>query len=297
MKNEIPQVEFKKPESIEFDFEIYPLQQLFSGYLNGEITDHSIESPHRVSFYLIIFITNGQGAHYIDFQPYSYKKGSILFLTKGQIHAWEVNEKNEGFVILFTEEFIQKSFGFSQILQYYRLFNYQLYTPVVQLEKEQYHEFSDIIQKLEQEFLAPNDFAKEKIISSLLNYLLMKAERFTRQERLPVNKEDHQRLFIDFKNLLFKNYQNNRNASFYADSLHISYKHLNTVCKSTINQTAKEFINTFLILELKRRLISADISIKELTYQMGFDEPTNLVKFFKKYVGQTPAQFRKFYQK
>jgi AraC-like DNA-binding protein len=35
------------------------------------------------------------------------------------------------------------------------------------------------------------------------------------------------------------------------------------------------------------------ISIKEITYQAGFDEPTNLIKFFKQRTGQTPAQFRR----
>lgn len=297
MKKEIPRIEFRNSIEMDFDFEILPLSRLFQAYNKGEILDHSIAAPHRVVFNMVLFITKGQGHHYIDFQAYPYKKGSILFLTKGQIQAWDVNEANDGFIIVFSEAFIQKSLGFSQILQYYRLFNYQLYSPVFQLDHQLYQDFLDIILKIEKEFYEQNDFAKEKIIGALMTFLFLKAERLTRQTSLPTNNESYQKLFIDFKNLLFKNYQNNRNADYYADNLGVSYKHLNTVCKTIINQTAKEFINTFLILEIKRILISSNISIKELTYQMGFDEPTNFVKFFKNKVQQTPAQFRKSYQK
>ncbi|MEM6319252.1 MAG: AraC family ligand binding domain-containing protein, partial [Bacteroidota bacterium] len=215
------------------------MRQLFQGHLTGAITDHSIIAPHRLSFHMIFLVTKGEGQHYIDFQSYAYKKGSILFLTKGQIHAWEVKEENDGLLIVFSEAFLQQSFGFSSVLQYYRLFNYQLYTPIHQLEAFQFVEFMDLFSKLKREYNEPNDFAKEKIIGSLMSYLLLKAERLTRQKKLPVENEHYQKLFIDFKNLLFANYKNDRNAAYYADNLGISYKHLNEVCKATINQTAK----------------------------------------------------------
>lgn len=296
MKKEIPQIEFKQSPETSYGFEIIPLHRLFQVYNSGEIPDHSIIEPHRVSFNMILLITKGTGQHYIDFQQYNYQEGSLLFVTKDQIQAFSINENSDGFIILFSEEFIQKSLGFAQLLQYYRLFNYQLYTPILHLNEGQFQEFLEIFHKLEGEFNWPNDFAKEKIISALMTYLLMKSERLTRQQMLLTNKEEHQRLFIDFKNSLFHYYQKNRNAAFYADKLGISYKHLNNICKAIIKKTAKEFIDTFLIIETKRILISSNISTKELTYQMGFDEPTNFVKYFKKHTKQTPAQFRKSYR-
>ena len=77
----------------------------------------------------------------------------------------------------------------------------------------------------------------------------------------------------------------------------ISYKHLNDICKAVLGQTAKEFIDKYLILETKRHLASSNISVKELTFQMGFDEPTNFIKFFKRHTHQTPSQFKKLYKK
>jgi AraC family transcriptional regulator, transcriptional activator of pobA len=51
-------------------------------------------------------------------------------------------------------------------------------------------------------------------------------------------------------------------------------------------------IDERVILEHKRLLVHTDLSIKELAAKTGFDEPTNLVKFFRHHTGHTPAAFR-----
>jgi AraC-like DNA-binding protein len=99
--------------------------------------------------------------------------------------------------------------------------------------------------------------------------------------------------FNSFKNHLEKHFAKTRNAKEYAEMIGISYNRLNAACKSIAGNTAKAFIDKFIILETKRRLATSDISVKELTYAMGFDEPTNFLKYFKKQTGQSPLQFKK----
>jgi AraC-like DNA-binding protein len=67
---------------------------------------------------------------------------------------------------------------------------------------------------------------------------------------------------------------------------------LNTICREFTSLSAKQFIDQWLVLEIKRQLASSGLSIKEIAHQAGFSEPTNLVKFFKQRTGQTPASFR-----
>jgi transcriptional regulator GlxA family with amidase domain len=43
---------------------------------------------------------------------------------------------------------------------------------------------------------------------------------------------------------------------------------------------------------MKRMLKGTDMPVKEIAYDMGFDEPTNMVKFFKKHTSLTPQGFR-----
>ena len=83
-----------------------------------------------------------------------------------------------------------------------------------------------------------------------------------------------------------------RNAEFYANQMNITYKHLNEICKEIINSTAKQFIDDFVLLEAKRQLTNSGIRSTDLAYQLGFREPTNFVKYFKKHTGLTPNQFK-----
>jgi AraC-like DNA-binding protein len=83
-----------------------------------------------------------------------------------------------------------------------------------------------------------------------------------------------------------------RDAKFYAALLNISYRHLNNLCKEFTQKTAKSVIDGFVILEAKRKLFQPDLPIKEISYSMGFDEPTNFVKYFKSHTGVSPKTFR-----
>ena len=71
------------------------------------------------------------------------------------------------------------------------------------------------------------------------------------------------------------------------------YSSLNKICKSFTKKTLKEYIDSALILEIKRMLINMNLNISEIAFELGFDEVTNFSKYFKRRVGQTPNDFRK----
>ena len=255
--------------------------------------DHSPVKPHRLAFYLILFITQGTGVHYIDFRSYTYKKGDILFIAKGQVHAFEAQPDVDGVMLLFTEDFLVKNLVDSDSLPFHRLYNYHLHEPILRLSGIGESTVGNVIQEMSEEFRAADNFAKEEMLRLWLKLLMLKVERIN-QHSAPQQKESKwMLLFRDFRNLLEEQFQETRNAKEYAQMLNISYKHLNEACKSVTGKTAKEFIDAFLILETKRQLVISDISVKELTYKLGFDEPTNFVKFFRRHAGQSPVQFRK----
>ena len=72
----------------------------------------------------------------------------------------------------------------------------------------------------------------------------------------------------------------------------MTYKSLNKICKLAVNQTAKQLIDAHTILEAKRKLVIEGIQVQELAYELGFEEVTNFVKYFKKHTLVTPSQFK-----
>lgn len=290
MTDDIPQVFFQKPLKKEFEFEAMPLERLLE---RSAGLSPRLDRPHRVTFYQIVYITRGQGRHYIDFSSYDYSPGSLLFISAGQVHAFEVNPGTEGFLILFTQDFLTRNMLHSDILAFSRLFNYHLYPPDIPPVDTSSPLFEPIVSEIYNEYLFTNTFAREEIIRTLLRLLLLKAERIKRTLAPLEKNTDRVARFNEFRQLLSDRYIDTRNADAYADMMQISYNHLNRIIKSVAGNTAKAFIDNFVILEAKRHLAVSDASVKELSDIMGFDEPTNFVKYFKKHTGQSPVRFKK----
>lgn len=76
-------------------------------------------------------------------------------------------------------------------------------------------------------------------------------------------------IFLKFEYLLEEDYQISMNADYYAKKLNITYQYLNQLYKEIINQSTKQLIESFVILEVKKRLIKSSIKSCELAYTMA----------------------------
>lgn len=96
---------------------------------------------------------------------------------------------------------------------------------------------------------------------------------------------------------LTENLKQSRSVKYYAEILAISAKKLNYITKKYFAKSAKEYIEEKIILESKILLIESPETVKQISYNLGFTEPTNFNKFFKKFTTITPLQYRKQYIK
>lgn len=268
--------------SLENDgFEILTLDKLLGKY---DLENHYMTKSHRIKFYNILYFTNGEDYHYIDFEKYPVKKGSLIFLNKNQIHNFSKTANYEGYIILFTEKFLNRN-----LINIQKVFYNILSKPYVL--NNCFQEFETIFKQLLDEYQDKNNLFKEKLFVLLFNYLILKSEKLLSNKLIDNQNEKYLTLFEEFTNLLQKNYQISRNVNFYAQKLNISSKHLNSLCRKFLNISAKNTIDNYTILEIKRELIS-NLPIKEIAYKFGFIETTNFVKYFKKQTNISPSKFK-----
>lgn len=256
----------------------------------GPTLDHNPEEPHRVAFYLMILIEEGHGHHFIDFKRHTFKKNDLIFINKQQIHAFDFSQPLCGKVMLFTDDFIkqvQSHMHFPLFSSFYLTSHWQpVFTPGQELQIRA----NSLLKEAEYE-LQHND-SRQMILMLLFSALLMMIMREKRESR----SNDSQKYLASFErfvDLLETRFTDTRDANDYADKLNITYKTLNLICKKVSNQTAKQVVDNYTILEARRRLILSGQPIQQLAYELGFDEATNFVKYFKKHTGMTPSQFRK----
>ncbi len=287
--SEVPNIRFKKDSEQALEFEIIPLSQLF----RQPFPDHDPRKSHRLNFYAVILVTDGQsGTHYIDFNAYEYQKSNLIFVAKEQVHAFSSLQNNEGYLVLFTEAFLTQSMAHEDAIFLQQLFNYPLYHPVVPLPTRPFSEFKTMIAMARRERERVRDFASERILRSYLNLLLLKAQRLRTAHTNYLDSAYYPE-FIHFQQLLRKDIFCSRRVSYYAEQLNMSTKKLNMITQEMVNLPVKTYITSSLILEVKRILANSSVTVNEVGYEAGFDEPTNFVKFVKKHTRMTPTELRK----
>jgi AraC-like DNA-binding protein len=281
-------VKFQNSQNPNAGFDVISLEEL---YTRTDL-EHSPYELHLVEFYMIILIENGQGSHTIDFTEFEYKKGTLLTIRKDQIHQFHKGRNVKGKLLLFTDDFLVSYLEKLEALKSLQLFNEILGVPKIQLSEVQLKEVIGLIERIKTEYFDMNDDYSLGIIRSELHILIAKLYRIKSSKNQIISNRKYLSEFIEFQNLVEQNATKYTKVKDYAKMIGVSTKTLNTVTKTIVNKTAKEFIDDICTKQIKRLLINTELSIKEIAYASGFEESTNFYKYFKRQTELTPEQFR-----
>lgn len=263
--------------------------------LNEFLNKHSeiLFEPHRLGYYQMVFVSGGTGNVWIDSNRYSLTHGSIFALSRGQIELLEASSALSGFAVLFSEEYINKYPGDVGWMNNLKLFDHFSVPVVIDLCEEECNEFIILFDKIGYEYKTENDFAKDEILMSFLKTLLLKSERIKREKIKNIaNNSGDLHYLNQFKNKLEENFSCSRSVQYYAEQLNITSKKLNQITNDFWGRPTKQIIEERVLLETKRLLVHTDMTVKEIGTSLGFNDPTNFNKFFKRYIKSTPTKYR-----
>lgn len=291
MKKLIKEINFENKKTGKFHFDLVGLGDI----LKMKPTDHSQFNHHKLSFYVIIIITDNKGVHSINYKDYSYKKGTIFTLRKDNIHKF-YKTKAKGKFLIFTENFIVRYLDKIEALKSFQLFNEMIGSPKLQLISSDFAEIENLIYQIEKEYLEVNDAYSLEIIRSMIQVLIIKLFRIKSKENGILDNKKYLVSFFSLQKLVEKECFASKKVSYYANKMGITTKTLNNITQSVIAKPAKSFIDEVVIVQIKRLLINSQFSFSEIAYQAGFDEPTNFFKYFRKKTGLSPSQFKETYK-
>lgn len=293
-KQKVVDLHFRHPGH-DLGFEVVPLQALFA---KEKEVDHSLEKdPQRLNFYLCIVFTKGNGSHIVDFTPYAYEPGSIFFISKYQVHNFKVNRANDGFLFVFTEQFIYDHRTGVSLLNMLHIFDNLMSSPKLPANPSQTTELRVLADQIIEEYGKPFDHLHVNILRNLFLTFILKAERVLQSEMDVHEGESDYRSFRDFRESLEHYYREYHNVQDYARLLSSTPKKLNALVKRVAGKTAKQFVDERIVLEAKRILSIGDMSAQEVAFSLGFGDPTYFIKYFKRHTRQTPKAFQKGYTK
>lgn len=128
------------------------------------------------------------------------------------------------------------------------------------------------------------------ILKALLKVYLLNLVR-VRQKAFLLQDVNQKRVY-EFIMLLNEHYLQERKAGFYASQLGITEKRLNQILIEKMHKTVTQQLHMRLILEAKRLIIASNLTIKEIAWQLNFEDRGYFTRFFKKQTGMTPEAFK-----
>ncbi|MEM1120706.1 MAG: AraC family transcriptional regulator [Bacteroidota bacterium] len=272
-----------------------PAQVDFNLQSMSEIYDRTkgvTDVPHRHDYYTTLLIKKATGKHIIDFEKYPLKDLEVHFVSPGQVHQVETTSRPTGWVITFSRTFLAQNNIPESFISNINLFKTFGSAPPLALDEPTLTKLVNIVSDMEN--CMPQELNyRSRALGALLQLFLIYANNSRALDAEQLEEENKSVCLLrDFKNLVDEKYADWHKVKDYASEIHISPKHLSQTVKDLTGKTAKTLIQDRQLLEAKRLLLHTNLSIKEIAYSIGFDEPLHFSGFFKKKSGTSPSTFR-----
>lgn len=247
----------------------------------------AVTFPFRTFTFGIGITYKGNGGIFkIGGVEYETKKGSLITVGPGIASQWLGNCNALHDTVYFTEELFKNSLR-NTLLNALPFFEHGG-KHVIQLNTEKTNKIRSMIELIKK--LRTN----KEVVAGLIYALIQLTTEFHNESlstRKPVSIK--QKMVIDFKSCLSKNFLQQKNVQFYAAALNITPKYLSEVLFSETGKTAKQLINEHILWEAKSLLRQTTMSVQEISYWLGFQESAYFSRAFKKAEGVTPVAYRK----
>ncbi|NMH28577.1 helix-turn-helix domain-containing protein [Flavobacterium silvaticum] len=245
--------------------------------------------PHHHEFEELLLGKKGQLEHFIDFQSTLMDAPFVSFVTQGKIHRVRPLPKDgecDIWVIRFKNEFIAET-----TFQLYASFHDN--ASFCMKADDCFERMELLCDMMYREYSQPApDLA---VIRQLLTTLFTVIESERGKLNLAANesRKIQSITFRNFLKLLEAHFREARDVNFYAEKLFMSARNLNLICQSVLQQSVSEIIETRKLTEAKNLLLTTDLTVAEIGYELGFKEKTYFTHTFKRKAGMTPTDFRK----
>jgi AraC family transcriptional regulator, transcriptional activator of pobA len=246
--------------------------------------------PYQKDFYQISLILNADQAEIgINEQANKALENTLYFLSPDHVFSWQRNLLTTGFIVYFKADFLNFFNGnFKTEFSFFDLSHSNFLALDPLKSSELAHDFA----RFYAEFYTPNAY-RVQILQSFLLSLLFKCkslqEASSPQLIKPSKKQD---LVFKFQNLVGNCYLTLKHVGDYAQKLFVSANMLNQTVKELTGKTAKEVIADKIIQEAKKLLQYTTDDIAQVAFNLGFEEPTHFIRFFKNQTSMTPKEFR-----
>ncbi|KOP39728.1 AraC family transcriptional regulator [Flavobacterium sp. WLB] len=263
--------------------------------LNQE-TVEEINGEDYKAYIKVLYLPEGYEIT-IDFKQYKTSSPSLFFINSNQYLQINKEGKKQGYFMYYNRDFYCVQIHDAEVACDGLLFNNIFEMPMTTLPEKEVLFVEGIYSQIQQEFDAP-DSSQEEMIRTYLKQLIIKATRIWKIQQLGVLNDEPSKemdFFRDFSRLVEIHFRTKHTVADYADILGLAPKTLSNKFNRLELSQPNDIIKDRIILEAKRLLGYSSLSVKEIAYQLGYEDPAYFNRLFTNKVGDTPSNFKKKY--
>lgn len=249
--------------------------------------------PRRMNFILIGLCTKGEVMYQLDTQRQIIKAGDILIVSdRHVVDSYQRSPDMEGLCMMMSVNFYREII--QNVSDVSSLFLFSRQHPVMSLEQREIETFKAYFQTIKQKISDEGNHFRKDLIKTLLLAMLYDLSNIiyrVKQDDKPQTRAEI--IFTKFIKLVEKHFRQERRVGWYAQQLCITAKYLSETVKSASQRTPNEWIDNYIILELRVQLKNSTKTIKEIAEELNFPNQSFLGKFFKEHVGMSPSEYRR----
>jgi AraC family transcriptional regulator, transcriptional activator of pobA len=249
----------------------------------------------RLNYYTLIWVQKGNGKVKVDFSEYDFTENQLLAFAPYQPFMLNTTEAIEGVVIHFHPDFFCIVKHHDEVACNGILFNNIYEPPYVKIEEAAKATFAMIIEQMKIEMQNPA-LAQYELLISYLKIFLITASRLKKEQQpaevSQVAENSAPFILQNLKNYIELHYKTKHSASDYADLLNITPKALAKATKNYFNKTLTNLIAERIIIEAKRELYLTQKPVKEIAYELGYNDEHYFSRFFKTNATVSPQMYR-----
>ena len=249
----------------------------------------------RNNYYSLIWVQQGRGKLKADFSDYKFSSNNLLAFSPYQPFMLTPENDLSGIAIQFHPDFFCIHKHQQEVACNGVLFNNIYQPPIVTMDEKSETTLQLLIEQMKYE-IQNTALAQYELLISYLKILLITASRLKTDQQIEAKNatSNLQEPFIlqSLKEAIEKNYKEKHTASDYATILHITAKVLAKITKTHLNKTLTFLISERIIIEAKRELYLTNKPVKQIAYELGYDDEYYFSRFFKTNTDVSPQIYR-----
>ncbi|MBN9313916.1 MAG: hypothetical protein BGO40_06870 [Chryseobacterium sp. 39-10] len=243
---------------------------------------------HRDDHYMFILLKSGHFVCEVDFNRIEIQHTALLYAAPGQVQHYLKAENCEGWLLFANPDFVSQPLRefFDSVLNVSQSVEVAENNPVFAT--------SDILGAWWSTDSSDDDLS-DSVSTSLLDSIIGMMALALKGTSIQNHHSNSSKYVLAnrLKQLIKEQFREMKQVKQYALLLHITPLYLNEVMKEITGFSASYWIHHEILLEAKRLLAFSEKDVRQIAWDLGYEDDAYFSRFFKKHTGSTASAFRK----